>query len=328
MKKLLKKTLKLVLPIILGAFVLYWVYRDFDFSRALSVLQHETQWGWMLFSLIFGVSAQLFRGWRWRQTLEPLNAYPPKKDCVNAIFLSYAASLVIPRLGEVSRCGALAKHDGVSFSQSLGTVVTERIIDTLTILLIAGITILLQMPVFLSFINQTGTKIPSFVYLLTSVWFYVILFCLIGVAVLFYFLSKTLSFYERVKGVVLNVWAGVISLKRVRNVPLFIVYTLLIWLSYFLHFYFTFYCFEFTSDLGLMAALVMFVGGTFAVIVPTPNGAGPWHFAVISMMMLYGVNATDAGIFALIVHGIQTFLVALLGIYGLISFSLSHKKQF
>ncbi|MFV0546366.1 MAG: lysylphosphatidylglycerol synthase transmembrane domain-containing protein [Bacteroides sp.] len=328
MKKLLKKTLKLVLPIILGAFVLYWVYRDFDFSRALSVLQHETQWGWMLFSLIFGVSAQLFRGWRWRQTLEPLDAYPPKKDCVNAIFLSYAASLVIPRLGEVSRCGALAKHDGVSFSQSLGTVVTERIIDTLTILLIAGITILLQMPVFLSFINQTGTKIPSFVYLLTSVWFYVILFCLIGVAVLFYFLSKTLSFYERVKGVVLNVWAGVISLKRVRNVPLFIVYTLLIWLSYFLHFYFTFYCFEFTSDLGLMAALVMFVGGTFAVIVPTPNGAGPWHFAVISMMMLYGVNATDAGIFALIVHGIQTFLVALLGIYGLISFSLSHKKQF
>lgn len=328
MKKLLKKTLKLVLPLILGAFVLYWVYRDFDFSRALSVLQHETQWGWMLFSLIFGVSAQLFRGWRWRQTLEPLDAYPPKKDCVNAIFLSYAASLVIPRLGEVSRCGALAKHDGVSFSQSLGTVVTERIIDTLTILLIAGITILLQMPVFLSFINQTGTKIPSFVYLLTSVWFYVILFCLIGVAVLFYFLSKTLSFYERVKGVVLNVWAGVISLKRVRNVPLFIVYTLLIWLSYFLHFYFTFYCFEFTSDLGLMAALVMFVGGTFAVIVPTPNGAGPWHFAVISMMMLYGVNATDAGIFALIVHGIQTFLVALLGIYGLISFSLSHKKQF
>ena len=57
----------------------------------------------------------------------------------------------------------------------------------------------------------------------------------------------------------------------------------------------------------------MFVGGTFAVIVPTPNGAGPWHFAVITMMMLYGVNATDAGIFALIVHGIQTLLVIVLG---------------
>lgn len=60
----------------------------------------------------------------------------------------------------------------------------------------------------------------------------------------------------------------------------------------------------------------MFVGGTFAVLVPTPNGAGPWHFAVITMMMLYGVDATDASLFALVVHAIQTLLVILLGIVG------------
>ena len=62
------------------------------------------------------------------------------------------------------------------------------------------------------------------------------------------------------------------SLKGVRNIPLFIFYTLAIWACYFLHFYFTFYCFAFTAHLGILAALVMFVGGTFAVIVPTPNG--------------------------------------------------------
>ena len=70
----------------------------------------------------------------------------------------------------------------------------------------------------------------------------------------------------------------------------------------------------------------MFVAGTFAVVVPTPNGAGPWHFAIISMMMLYGVNSTDAGIFALIVHSIQTFLVVLLGIYGWIALQLTNRK--
>ena len=70
----------------------------------------------------------------------------------------------------------------------------------------------------------------------------------------------------------------------------------------------------------------MFVGGTFAVIVPTPNGAGPWHFAIISMMMLYGVNVTDAGIFALIVHGIQTF-GSLLGVYGLAALSLTNRQR-
>ena len=97
--------------------------------------------------------------------------------------------------------------------------------------------------------------------------------------------------------------------RNVKNIPLFILYTLLIWGCYFYHFYLTFYSFSFAEHLGFQAAMVMFVGGTFAVIVPTPNGAGPWHFAVITMMMLYGVNATDAGAFALIVHGIQTLLV-------------------
>ena len=327
MKKLIKKALKLVLPIILGGFILYWVYRDFDFAKAGDVLRHGTNWGWMFFSLVFGVLAQVVRGWRWRQTLEPLGVYPKRTDCVNAIFVSYAASLVVPRLGEVSRCGILSKYDNISFSKSLGTVVTERLVDMLCIVLITGVTVLLQLPIFTTFLEQTGTKIPSLMHLVTSVWFYIVLFCAIGVIVLLYYLMHALSFFERVKGVVLNVCEGIMSLRNVKNIPLFIIYSFLIWIFYFMHFYLTFYCFGFTEHLGILAALVMFVGGTFAVIVPTPNGAGPWHFAIISMMMLYGVNATDAGIFALIVHGIQTFLVALLGIYGMAVLSLANRIQ-
>ena len=186
----------------------------------------------------------------------------------------------------------------------------------LCMVLITGITFVVQMPVFFRFFEETGTKIPSLVHLVTSPWFYVVLFSVAGVGVLLYFLLRMLSFFERVKGVVLNVWEGILSLRNVANVPLFILYTLLIWVCYFYHFYLTFHCFQFTEHLGYLAGLVMFVGGTFAVIVPTPNGAGPWHFAVITMMMLYGVNATDAGIFALIVHGIQTLLVIVLGIWG------------
>lgn len=78
MKKLLKKTLKLILPVVLGGFILFWVYRDFDFTKAGDVLLHGTNWWWMLFSLLFGVFAQVFRGWRWRQTLEPLDAFPKR----------------------------------------------------------------------------------------------------------------------------------------------------------------------------------------------------------------------------------------------------------
>lgn len=316
MKKLLKETLSVLLPIALGVFVMYWVYRDFDFDRVGDVLLHGTSWGWMLLSLFFGVMSHVLRGWRWKQTLTPLGVYPRTGNCVDAIFISYATNLVLPRVGEVSRCGVLARYDQVSFSKSLGTVVTERLLDGICILLITGGTFLLQMPVFLRFFDETGTKIPSLIHLLTSPWFYVSLFSVAGVLVLLYYLLRMLSFYEKVRGVVLGVWEGILSLRQVGNVWLFAFYTLAIWACYFFHFYLTFFCFDFTDSLSLQAGLVMFVGGTFAVIVPTPNGAGPWHFAVITMMMLYGVSDADASMFALIVHGIQTLLVIVLGVYG------------
>lgn len=181
MNKLVKKTLKILLPAALGGFVLYWVYRDFDFARARATLLHGTDWGWMLLSLFPGVMSHVFRGWRWKQTLAPLGASPRSGDCVDAIFVSYAANLVLPRVGEVSRCGVLARYDGVPFAKSLGTVVTERLIDMLSILLIAGLTFVAQMPVFFRFFEETGTKIPSLTHLLTSPWFYVSLFSVAGV---------------------------------------------------------------------------------------------------------------------------------------------------
>lgn len=306
---------------------MFWIYRDFDFKKAEQVLLYGTNWWWMLLSLFFGTMSHVVRGWRWKQTLAPLSEYPRTNTCVNAIFLSYATNLILPRVGEVSRCGVLSKYDHVSFSKSLGTVVTERIIDSIVSLTIAGITFMLQVKIFSLFFQKTGTKFPSLAQMFTSVEFYIIFFCSIGVFILAYYLIRTLSFFERVKGIVINIWAGIISLRKVHNLPLFVFYTLLIWGCYFLHFYLTFFCFSFTSHLDILAALVLFVGGTFAVIVPTPNGAGPWHFAIITMMALYGVNTTDAGIFALIVHSIQTLLVLALGIYGSISLSLMGIKD-
>ncbi len=323
MKKVLAKTAKIVLPLLLGAFILYWVYRDFDFARAGYILTHDLRWDWMVLSLLFGVLSHVARGYRWHQMLEPLGVHPRTARCVDAIYVSYAASLVVPRIGEVSRCGVLSRYDQVSFSKSLGTVVTERLVDTLSILLITGITLCLEFPVFVTFFRQTGTKMPSFLHLLESPWFYVALFCVVGVVLLLVYLARMLSFYERVKGIALDVWQGILSLRYVRNIPLYLLHTLLLWACYFLHFYLTFFCFPFTEGLGFQAGLVMFVAGTFAVIVPTPNGAGPWHFAVITMMMLYGVSDTDAALFALIVHGIQTLLVVLLGFWGWLHLALS-----
>ena len=324
MNKRLKKSLKALLPIVLGIFVLYFVYCDYDFSRIGEVLAHEVAWDWMALSLLFGILSHVFRGLRWEQTLQPLGEHPKKANCIDAIFISYAANLIIPRMGELTRCGVLNKTDGVNFSKALGTVVTERIIDTVCILLITAVTFFLQMPVFMRFFSETGTKVPSLSHLLSTPWFYVSLFCVIGAFILLYYLIKVFGLPRKVRALILGIWKGVLSVGKVANPPLFVSYTILIWVCYLLHFYLTFYCFDFSSHLGLLAGLVMFVGGTFAVIVPTPNGAGPWHFAVITMMMLYGVSNADAATFALIVHAIQTLLVIVLGIWGWLRVSLQH----
>ncbi len=326
MNKLIKKTLKIILPLLLGGFILYWVYQDFDFKQVKQVLLHGTNWWWMIFSLFFGVLSHMVRGWRWKQVLEPLGEHPKTSDCVNSVFVSYTANLIFPRIGDLTRCGILLKYDQISFAKSFGTVVTERLVDTVCIGLITAVTFFSQMPVFIKFLDQTGTKLSSFSHMISSVWSYIVLACLIAAAIVIYHLIRQYSFYERVKSILVNFWEGFLSLRNVKNKPLFIFYTTALWLCYFFHFYFTFYCFEFTHNLSILAALVMFTGGTYAVIVPTPNGAGPWHFVVITMMMLYGVNSTEAGIFALIVHGIQTFLVVLLGLYGWIALQVINRK--
>ena len=326
-KKIIKKVLQVIFPLLLGAFILIWVYRDFNFQRVGEVLTGGMDYGWIAVSLVFGVFANLFRGWRWKLALEPLGEYPRPSHCVYAIFISYASNLVIPRVGEVTRCGVLSKYDGVSFSKSLGTVVSERMIDTLCVGLITGLVLLSQMPVFATFFAETGTNVGRYAEVLTSGHFYLIILCALAILVLGFFLIRNIALFAKLKGILQNVWQGVVALKDIKHIPLYIIYTVGIWVCYFLEFYLAFYAFGFSAHLGVSAGLVMFVVGTLAVIVPTPNGAGPWHFAVMTMMMLYGVGKEDAGIFALLVHGIQTFLLILLGIYGLSALPFTNKTK-
>ena len=324
-KKIFKKLLQVVFPLLLGTFILVWVYRDFNFQRVGEVLTGQMNYGWIALSLVFGVFANLFRGWRWKLALEPLDEHPKTANCIYAIFISYASNLVIPRVGEVTRCGVLSKYDQVSFSKSLGTVVSERMIDTLCVGLITGLVLLSQMPVFATFFSETGTNVGRYAEVLTSGHFYFIILCTLAVFLLAFFLVRNIALFAKLKGILQNIWQGIIALKDIKQIPLYVCYTIGIWGCYFLEFYLAFYAFEFSAQLGITAGLVMFVVGTLAVIVPTPNGAGPWHFAIMTMMMLYGVGKEDAGIFALLVHGIQTFLLILLGIYGLSALPFTNK---
>jgi uncharacterized protein (TIRG00374 family) len=319
--------MKVLMPLVLGAAILYWMYRGEDWQQIRYVMTDEMDWTWMLLSFPFGITAQMFRGWRWRQTLEPVGEHPRVSVSIHSIFLSYAASLVVPRVGEFTRCGVLKRYDNISFPKALGTVVTERAIDSLLIMSITTMVLLLEMSTFGTFFRKTGTNLNEILHRFSWAGYFVAAVCVISLLRFLCFLLRKLYIYNKVKATLSGIWQGVISLKDVRNIPLFACFTLGIWLSYFLHYYLTFFCFDFTADLGIGCALVTFIVGSIAVIVPTPNGAGPWHFAVKTMLILYGVQDEHALYFVLIVHTVQTLLVVALGIYAWIALNFTSIKN-
>lgn len=321
-----RKFLKIGVPLALAVGILWWMYRGIGWEELVDALSHKMSWTWMLLSMPFGILAQVLRAMRWRQVLAPAGERPRLSTCTHAVFLSYASSLVVPRVGEVLRCGVLKRYEGTNFTCCVGTVVTERIIDTILILMLSLFTFLTQIPVFLHFFRETGVSMSSLFnqfsltgWLVTAASGLLALIAIVLVSRRFRLFSKTSSFLSDLKN-------GLLSVKEVENPLLFILYSLGIWVSYYLHFYLTFFCFDFTAGLGTLAALVAFVVGSFAVLVPTPNGAGSWHFAVKTVLVLYGVGQTDAAVFVLIVHTLQTLLVALLGVWSSIALALRKSK--
>lgn len=153
----------------------------------------------MLLSLPFGILPQMARAWRWKMSLEPLGEKPRRSTCVDAIFLSYAASLVIPRVGEVTRCGTLKKCDGVSFTKSLGTVVTERLVDSLFMLLFTGIAFVSQLPLFLLFLDKTGTNLEGILSRFTGTGYLVTALCVVTALVAACVLMRRYALFRKGK---------------------------------------------------------------------------------------------------------------------------------
>lgn len=323
----LRKLIKIGVPLALAVGILWWMYRGIPWEELVDALSRKMSWTWMLLSMPFGVLAQVLRAMRWRQVLAPAGERPRLSTCTHAVFLSYASSLLVPRMGEVLRCGVLKRYEGTNFSCCVGTVVTERIIDTAIVLLLSFLTFLTQIPVFLGFFQYFGVSLGSVLGRFSLTGWLVTAACALLAIVGILLLVHRFRVFSKTRSVLSDLKNGLLSVGKVDNPLLFIVYSVGIWVSYYLHFYLTFFCFDFTSGLSLLAALVAFIVGTFAVLVPTPNGTGSWHFAVKTVLVLYGVEQTAGALFVLIVHTLQTILVALLGVWSSVALALRKKVK-
>ena len=191
------------------------------------------------------------------------------------------------------------------------------------IALLSLLVFVLQIPVFVQFFEQTGVSFGVFLGQFTLTGWLVTISSIILMLGMGVYLLRRYELMTKTRSVLKELTEGLLSIRKIEGKGAFLFYSVAIWACYFFHFYLTFFCFKSTESLGFSVAMVAFVVGTFAVLVPTPNGAGPWHFAVKTVLMLYGVNGDDGALFALIVHTVQTLLVAVLGLYAVTALAMT-----
>lgn len=312
----MKRTLQIIFPLLLATAILCFLYYDFPFSVAKQTLSHNIQWHWIGLGMLCGAGAQVMRAVRWKSLLLPIGERCRMHNLVGAIFMSYALSLIIPRIGEISRCATIKQSDGVSFTRSLGTVFIERIADTVVLLLIILCVACWHCDLLTRFFHPATTLNPQSQTEGSPIALLAIIVG-IGIVAAIVIMAKRIELKQKINIHWQRFKQGFMAIRQVRSRGLFIAQTFFICALNLCSLWLMFYAFSFTAHLGVSTGLLAFCGIAFAMVIPTPNGAGAWHYVVQTALVIYGVDAISAGSFALIVHGIHVLTIVLLGLIGL-----------
>ncbi len=326
-KKKIKAFIKFSFPLFLGGGILYYLYRDMDFDKVCEGFAHVS-YGWLAFSLIFGLAANTIRGIRWHLLVKPIAAEsgeePKLSNAICCVLGSYTVNMLIPRGGEFWRCIDYRKREKISFTKLFGTLINDRLADVISLgILLLGV-IIWQYDFFKSLLTGNPELMTKFDKLLASEWFYLLIIVgLVGFVGLIYFVWKHPK--NKLSTIVRSVWNGIRSIALMKERLPFVLYSIAIWLGYFLFFYTSFFAFGFTKDLPFAAGCIAFVLSSLSVVAPVQAGLGAWHFMVIIALTSFGVTKEEAGIFALIVHFVQTSWITLSGLVCIIALPIINK---
>ncbi|NJB36862.1 MULTISPECIES: lysylphosphatidylglycerol synthase transmembrane domain-containing protein [Flavobacteriaceae] len=309
----LKKTLKLIVPIALGLFLVWYSYQSTSLEDRKTIVTSITNANpfWIGVSILIGIISHIARAIRWNYLLKPLGYQPKLYNNVLIVFLSYFANLGIPRSGEVLRATALTTYENVPFEKGFGTIVTERVIDLIMLLLVIFTALLLQTNIILGYLNQSGMGI--------IIGLAVLVLGIVSLVIVIRILKKSSSpFAKKINGFLNGLLDGITSILKMENKWLFIFYTFLIWFCYVAMFWVIKFTVLETADLSISQLLVAFVGGAFAMST-TNGGIGLYPIAVSGSLSLFGVSAIAGNTFGWIMWIAQTLMVV---VFGAISFVL------
>lgn len=296
-------------------------------ERIKSVLKNEVNYFWVLVSLLIGLLSHISRTLRWGLMIEPISHKPGFVNTFLAVMVGYLMNMALPRMGEISRCGVLSRYEKISFTKLFGTVVAERLIDVVSLLILLMIVVVMQFGKMLSFIEKNpeiSDKITSVVKSPILIAGFVILLIL---AYFFRNTFKETAVFKRLKALLLNFREGFVSIRNIRQKGWFWFHSVFIWFCYYLMLYVIFFAFDFTSDLNPIAGLTTFVLASFGMVAPVQGGIGAYHFMATEGLALYGVPHENGVIFAFVAHTSSTVMIIAVGLFSLLALPFINRRK-
>jgi uncharacterized protein (TIRG00374 family) len=269
--------------------------------------------GYLMLMALVAMLSHVLRAVRWKMLLEPTGNSVSLGNSFLSLMIGYLVNLAVPRGGEVSRCYNLYKLEKTPVEVSFGTVVVERLVDLVCLVLLIGISFIVEWKKLKAFIDTLdfssagGSSV--------SIWIFIALVLVAGVGVGIYLLRNN----QKLRKILSGFKEGLMAVFRLKNKALFVFYSIAIWALYFLMSYFVVIAFPETSGLGISAVLTLFAIGAIAMAAPLPGGAGSYHTLVpLGLVMLYNLPKADAIAFVFIFHGWQTVTLIAAGVVSLI----------
>jgi len=327
LKKTVIKILKFLTFFTLGIFIFWLIYKDQDIERIKSVLKNEVNYFWIVVSLLIGLISHISRTLRWGLMIEPIGHKPRFANTFMAVMIGYLMNMAFPRMGEVSRCGVLARYEKISFTKLFGTVVAERLIDVVSLLILLAIVIFSQFGQMIGFLQHNPEIKEKLTNAITSPYLIVGFVAVIIVAFLFRNTFKQTVIFKKIVHILKNFKEGFISIRSIKRKGWFWFHSVFIWFCYYLMLYSIFFAFDFTSILSPIAGLTTFVFASFGMVAPVQGGIGAWHFMAIEGLRLYGVAYENGVIFAFVAHTSMTVMIIAVGLISMLILPFINRRD-
>lgn len=334
MPKTLKNVIKFICFFGVGVLLIWLFTRNIkadEWDQIKDALKKANYW-LLIPTMTIGVASHWFRAVRWKLLMKPLGHQPTTLNTFFAVMVGYLVNLAVPRLGEVTRCGIIAQYEKVPADKLVGTMIAERAVDLVCLILLAVLTVLTQLEVLGAFVDKMiFQKISDKIAHANGTQLMMGIVVLVLCIVLFIWLLRRFAKSKvavTVKSLIRGIAEGVLSIGKMerKKKVWFIIHSILIWGCYLSQVYIGFFCLPETSHLGMSAALAVLMIGSVGMIV-MPGGIGAYQVLVQATLAIYAIPLAIGFAFGWIIWVAQTILVLVLGFGSLVALPIYNKKK-